>query len=86
MVGKKLTAAQLEAAKNRMAGRAPPGVASRPSVDGFRASEPLTDKKRVDGLQNKPALKNRNKVSELVFIEFPSTLLNSVLFVIGFIF
>ncbi len=62
MVGKKLTAAQLEAAKNRMAGRAPPGVATRPSVDGFRASEPLIDKKRIEGLQSRPALKNKLKV------------------------
>jgi len=62
VVGKKLTAAQLEAAKNRMAGRAPPGVATRPSVDGFRASEPLIDKKRMEGLQSRPALKNKLKV------------------------
>ncbi len=65
-MGKKLTTAQLEAAKNRMVGRAPPGVASRPSVDGFRASEPAIDKKKGNGLQNRqglPAAKVKAKVT-----------------------
>lgn len=43
-IGKNLTEAQIAAAKNRMVGRAPPGVASRPSKDGFRASEPMANK------------------------------------------
>eukprot|EP00088_Acartia_fossae_P051379 TRINITY_DN5770_c0_g1_i2.p1 TRINITY_DN5770_c0_g1~~TRINITY_DN5770_c0_g1_i2.p1 ORF type:complete len:987 (+),score=231.36 TRINITY_DN5770_c0_g1_i2:435-2963(+) len=40
-VGLKLTEAQKAEAKKRMVGRAPPGVATRPSVDGFRSSEPI---------------------------------------------
>ena len=40
-MGLKLTEAQKAEAKKRMVGRAPPGVATRPSVDGFRSSEPV---------------------------------------------
>ena len=62
MLGKKLTAAQLEAAKNRMVGRAPPGVATRPSVNGFRPSEPVTSKQRQINA-GPPARKNKAKVT-----------------------
>ena len=62
MLGKKLTAAQLEAAKNRMVGRAPPGVATRPSVNGFRPSEPVTSKQRQINA-GPTARKNKAKVT-----------------------
>ena len=36
-----MTEAQKAEVEKRRVGRAPPGIASRPSVDGFRSSEPI---------------------------------------------
>jgi hypothetical protein len=44
-VGQKLTEAQKAEVKKRMVGRAPPGIASRPSVGGFRHSEKFINTK-----------------------------------------
>ena len=44
-VGQKLTEAQKAEVKKRMVGRAPPGIASRPSVGGFRPSEKFNNTK-----------------------------------------
>ena len=40
-VGQKLTEAQKAEVRKRMVGRAPPCVTNRPSVNGFRSSEPI---------------------------------------------
>ena len=40
-VGQKLTEAQKAEVRKRMVGRAPPSVTNRPSVNGFRSSEPV---------------------------------------------
>jgi len=65
---KKLTPAQIEAVKQRTVGRAAPGVACRPSVDGFRASEPLVKPNKSKPTEDSANLrvkgfKPRNKAS-----------------------
>jgi len=68
--GSRLTAAQKEAAKMRMVGRAAPGVATRPSVNGFRATEPQTSNVKTNKLKSEEqanvkvkGLKSRNKTT-----------------------
>ena len=65
---KSLTDAQIAAVKQRTVGRAAPGVASRPSVDGFRASEPMVNKAKRETGQAKTKIqadvKPKIKVSD----------------------
>lgn len=44
-VGQKLTEAQKAEVRKRMVGRAPPGIANRPSIGGFRPSEKCNNTK-----------------------------------------
>ena len=64
-MGKNLTEAQIAAAKQRMVGRAPPGVANRPSVDGFRSPEPLISREITAAALSKPK-ENSNKCKSKV--------------------